>query len=58
MDGPIDYHTKSDRERQILYTYINLKIILMDLFTNWNRLIDIENKLMFSKVEMSGRRIN
>ena len=52
MDGPRGYHSefsKSDKERQIAYdiTYVESKnMIQMNLFTNRNRLTDIENKLM------------
>ena len=52
MDGPRSYHTefsKSDKERQITYdiTYVESKnTIQMNLFTNRNRLTDIESKLM------------
>ena len=64
MDGPRDYHTKwskPDRERQISYnvTYMqNLKKWYKWIYLqNRNRLTDIENKLMVTKVE-EGEGIN
>ena len=59
-DGPRYYHTKwsnSDRERQIPYNHIHVeskKIIQMNLFIKWNRLTDIENKLMVAKGRGNG----
>ena len=61
MDGPRDYHTKwnkSERERQNLYDITsmwNLKKWYKCIYLqNWNRLIDIENKLMVTKGERGG----
>ena len=63
MDGSRDYHTKrskSNRERQISYNIAYMwnlkkkKKIQMNLFTNQNRSIDMENKLTVTKGDRQG----
>ena len=56
MDGPRDYHTKwskPDRKRQISYDTTSMWTLKRGYkwtyFQNWNRLTDIENKLMVTK---------
>ena len=55
MDGSRDYHTKSERERQIPYdiTYMwNLKYDTNEQnLQNRNRLTDIKNRLVVAKGE-------
>ena len=58
MDGPREYHTKSDRERQTLYiTYMwNLKKrYKWTYLQNRNRLADIENNYGYQRGKVGGR---
>ena len=50
MNGPRDFHTKSNRERQISQATTHVQNLILEmtqvnLFTNRNRLTDSENKL-------------
>ena len=59
MDGPKEYYTKSDRERQILYdiTYMwNLKNKKIKSIYKTETDSDIENKLMVTKGEREAGR--
>ena len=55
MDGPRDYHTKSDREKANIICYHlhveskKKKRYKGTYLQNWNRLTDFENKLMVKK---------
>ena len=59
MDGPRNYHTKSDRERQISYdiTYVKSKKkwYKWTYLQNRNRPTDVGKKLMVTKGERGGK---
>ena len=53
MDGPRDHHTKwnkSERTRKILYNITYMWHVKKNYFKNRNKLTNIENKLMATKV--------
>ena len=50
MDGPRDYHTKPERERQISLTSGIWNTTQMKYIWNKNRRTDIENRLVVAKV--------
>ena len=59
MNGPSDYHTKSNRERQVSYdiTYTwNLKYDTSELIYKTDRLTDIENNLVVTQAGVGGGR--
>ena len=62
MDGPRDYHNKWSQTKEDIYdiTYMwNLKIwYKWTYLQNWNKLTDLENKLMVTKGERWGEGIN
>ena len=50
--------SQRERETNVIWYHLcveSLKMIQMNLFTNRNRLTDIENKLMVTKGESGGR---
>ena len=61
MDGSGDYQTtwsKSDKERQIYYLYIEYKIwYKLTYLQNRNRLTDFENKLKVTKGEGGSEKL-
>ena len=63
MEGPRDYHTKSDRERKILYNHSYVKFIFKKGINeihlqNRNRLTDIKKKFLVTKGDRWGGGIN
>ena len=63
MEGPRDYHTKSDRERKILYNHSYVKFIFKKGINethlqNRNRLTDIKKKFLVTKGDRWGGVIN